>query len=87
MSSFFGGVKARVTRIYDSLLGRNYWNSIDRQAGVGTLQGVAYAVAGAVAGGVAAQPEILGDAISNLISNSKFMFQIFLLKEDLCHIN
>ena len=56
--------------MYDYIYGGSYWNSIDRQAGVGTLQGVAYAAVGAVAGGVAAQPEILGDAISNLLSKS-----------------
>ena len=48
------------------------WNQIDRQAGVGTLQGLAYASIGAVAGGVAAQPEILGNVINSLLSKSVF---------------
>ena len=69
VSNFVRVVKSRATAMADRLYEGLHWNQIDRQAGVGTLQGVAFASMGAVAGGIAAQPEILGDAISNLLSN------------------
>ena len=73
MSSFFRAIKSGASKVVNGLYSSRHWNQIDRQAGVGTLQGLAYASIGAVAGGVAAQPEILGNAINNLLSKFYFL--------------